>query len=131
MPRRAPTACRRPGCGGLVVGGICSRCGVLKRARDMDVDRQRGGARMRGYDARWERVRMMHLRAEPLCRRCASLGYTTPAMLVDHILPIADGGAVLDEDNLQSLCIRCHGIKTAEDLRKRRGREGASQSLAP
>ena len=124
MPSRPPSACRRPGCGGVVVGGICSRCGPLKRARDMDIDRQRGTARMRGYDARWERVRMMHLRAEPLCRRCASLGYTTPATLVDHITPIADGGAVLDEDNLQSLCVRCHGIKTSEDLRKRRAELG-------
>ena len=68
---------------------------------------------------------MAHLHAEPLCRRCASLGYTTAATLVDHILPIADGGAVLDEENLQSLCIRCHGIKTSEDLRKRRAGEGA------
>ena len=125
MPSRAPAACRRANCGGVVVGGICSRCGPLKRARDMDVDRKRGGARMRGYDARWERVRMAHLHAEPLCRRCASLGYTTAATLVDHILPIADGGAVLDEENLQSLCIRCHGIKTSEDLRKRRAGEGA------
>ncbi len=81
---------------------------------------------MRGYDSRWDKVRRMHLQAEPLCRRCATLGRTTPAVMVDHILPIADGGAVLDEDNLQSLCIRCHGIKTSGDLLKRRRPEGAS-----
>ena len=43
-------------------------------------------------------------------------------MLVDHITPIRDGGAVLDGDNLQSLCRACHDAKTAEDVRKRAGR---------
>lgn len=29
MPTRAPRACARPGCSGVVHGGVCSRCGDL------------------------------------------------------------------------------------------------------
>ncbi len=54
--------------------------------------------------------------AEPLCRMCGRL-----ADLVDHIVPIMDGGAVLDEENLQSLCTACHARKTQADLARRRG----------
>ena len=119
MPSRAPTACRRPGCAGLVRGGVCSRCGDLRRQSAAEHDERRGSARERGYDARWERVRRMHLAAEPLCRMCHEAGRVTPAVLVDHITPIRDGGAILDDSNLQSLCRACHDTKTAEDVRRR------------
>lgn len=122
MPERAPTACRRPGCRGLVRGGVCSACGDLRRQTAAEHDERRGSSRQRGYDGRWERVRAMHLAAEPLCRLCAARGRVTPAVLVDHIVPIRDGGAVLDDRNLQSLCRRCHDAKTAEDMRKRAAR---------
>ena len=120
MPLKAPSACRRPGCPGLVRNGVCSRCGPLSAASAAAHDAKRGTAAERGYDARWSKVRLLHLSNEPLCRLCAAQGRVTAADLVDHILPIADGGAVLDEDNLQSLCRRCHDAKTAEDLAKRR-----------
>ena len=45
------------------------------------------------------------------------------ATMVDHIVPIADGGEKLDEDNLQSLCQDCHARKTADDLVKRAANE--------
>lgn len=116
MPSRAPTACRRPGCRGLVRGGVCSVCGDLRRITAAEHDERRGDATERGYDARWRRLRKMHLAAEPLCRMCGR-----PADLVDHITPIRDGGERLDDDNLQSLCRSCHDEKTQEDVRKRRG----------
>lgn len=34
---------------------------------------------------------------------------------VDHIKPIAQGGEIYDETNLQLLCIQCHGKKTAQE----------------
>ena len=36
---------------------------------------------------------------------------------VDHIKPIAIGGDSLDLDNLQTLCVDCHRLKTAEDMK--------------
>ncbi len=50
----------------------------------------------------------MVLAREPLCRTCGA-----PADQVDHIEPFGDNpGLRLDEADLQSLCGRCHGIKT-------------------
>jgi len=66
----------------------------------------------RGYDRRWQALRMMVLRREPLCRRCQK-----PAQDVDHILPMSKGGARLDQANLQPLCRSCHRAKHAEDER--------------
>ena len=56
---------------------------------------------------------------EPLCRLCSAAGKIVPAAVVDHILPIADGGTH-EQSNLMPLCKRCHdAIKTPEDLRVR------------
>lgn len=118
MPLRAPTTCRRPGCRGLVRGGVCSVCGPVRTIAASDE--QRGTAAQRGYDGRWQRVRLMYLRAHPLCAECGRRGQVTVADMVDHVRPIADGGAVLDEANLQSLCHACHARKTAQDLAGRR-----------
>lgn len=127
MPNRNPVACSRPGCGGLVTDGVCSRCGELRAQFAAAVDERRGSAAQRGYDARWRRLRDAHLAREPLCRMCRRVDRVSAAVLVDHITPIADGGAVLDDANLQSLCRRCHDDKTATDLvRRRAGRGGAN-----
>lgn len=98
----------------------CSRCGVIRRWSDADAEARRGSSRERGYDTAWEKLRRAHLAAEPLCRLCAQAGRATPAVLVDHIVPLRDGGARLDDNNLQSLCRACHDRKTADDVRKRR-----------
>lgn len=45
----------------------------------------------------------------------------TPAVLVDHIVPVEIAPERrLDRTNLQPLCQRCHAIKTAEDLARYR-----------
>ena len=38
---------------------------------------------------------------------------------MDHVLPIAEGGDPFSLDNLQSLCVRCHKRKTAEQAARR------------
>lgn len=59
------------------------------------------------YDRRWgvfsRRFRLRH----PACAVCGRF-----ASQVDHIVPIADGGRMYDESNLQSLCTSCHSKKT-------------------
>jgi|694.fasta_scaffold07358_18 5-methylcytosine-specific restriction protein A len=112
MTRRAGTACRTPGCAGIVRGGACSGCGgTAKRTRQRQYDDQRGSAAKRGYDRQWQRLRLAFLRAHPLCIECAKEGITTPATEVDHITPKRDGGQD-DWDNLQPLCKRHHSRKT-------------------
>lgn len=72
-------------------------------------------AHQRGYDKRWEKLRNSYIKAHPLCVMCTAMGRTTEADLVDHIRPIAQGGARLDQQNLQSLCRTCHAAKTRRD----------------
>ena len=77
--------------------------------------KDRGSARQRGYDARWQKVRDYHIRANPLCVKCEERGRTVVGKDVDHIIPF-DGLSDpkrLDGCNLQTLCRACHNAKTA------------------
>ncbi len=69
--------------------------------------------------ARWQRLRRLKLRTNPLCEDCMR-SYTRlePAAAVDHIIPINSGGdAYPPLEDLRSLCASCHNTKTrAEQL---------------
>ncbi len=62
----------------------------------------------------------MLLRDKPLCTACQALGRLFAAKVVDHIVPIKDGGARFDRANLQPLCVACHNRKTARETAGRR-----------
>lgn len=64
---------------------------------------------------RWKKARDMHRAAEPLCRHHKQAGQIVAAQMVDHIVPIARGGAPLEDSNLESLCYLCHRRKTEKD----------------
>lgn len=103
MPSILPKSCAAPGCARVTHERFCSECA---RKQKRQYDKARPSAAKRGYDKRWQRLRLMVLRGEPLCRQCGA-----PATDVDHIVPRAQGGA--DElDNLQALCHSCHSRKT-------------------
>lgn len=123
MPQRPGSACQRPGCGGLVRDGSCSVCGPVRRQRDQVTDERRGSSAQRGYGGRWQRVRLMYLRAHPLCVACELAGRVTPATDVDHIVPKRWGGRDA-EDNFQSLCHACHTRKTDRETRRGRWQGG-------
>lgn len=84
--------------------------------RDM---RRKGNERptshQRGYDANWRKLRRQKLRANPLCEECERGGLVVVATMVHHILPIEEGGEVLDWDNLMSLCEICHDKKHSKN----------------
>lgn len=83
----------------------------------------------RPYDARWQRLRAQRLKEEPLCRMCLTTGRSVPANVVDHIIPIKDGGTNQTE-NLMPLCFRCHNsIKTPADVAQRKRVERSLVSL--
>lgn len=68
------------------------------------------------YDlAVWRKLRAQQLCDEPLCRHCKARGVLKFATDVDHVTPIANGGAELDQSNLQSLCHTCHSQKTRSE----------------
>lgn len=47
----------------------------------------------------------------PLCQASLAAGRIEPGNVLDHILPISQGGARLDPDNLQFLSARAHNAK--------------------
>jgi 5-methylcytosine-specific restriction protein A len=112
MPYASSKICTRPGCAGLVRGGVCSVCGPRRKERDAQHDARRGTAASRGYDGRWQRIRMAYLKGHPLCAECLKEHRVTVATDVDHIIPKRDGGSDAD-GNLQALCHSCHSRKTA------------------
>lgn len=67
----------------------------------------------------WRRFRSWYLSRHPLCKMCQAIGFMTPAVIVDHVVELKDGGAPFDENNAQSLCWACHNRKTAKEKQKR------------
>ena len=68
-----------------------------------------------------DRARPQQLFDFPYCQICDEKnGAQIPAVQVDHIVPLEVGGAPFDPENLQSLCKRCHVLKSAEEARQRK-----------
>lgn len=81
----------------------------LKRPDD------RRTAAERGYGGRWARVSKRWRESNPNCALCWEReGIVTPVDLVDHIEAVSGPAdpRFFDETNFQSLCRRCHAIKT-------------------
>lgn len=115
MPISAKTPCRHAGCRALV-----DKPGHCDQHRKESFKAQKQSAsddykeRNRFYQrSAWKRVRLAHLQDEPLCRSCRKAGRLAEAKIVDHIIPITDGGDEYADVNLQSLCTSCHNTKTA------------------
>lgn len=122
MAAKQKHICNHPGCGEITDQTVCPR---HQSARD---DARR--AHMRDYNARrrkmmdvavkfyataeWRSLRDGFIARYPFCTTCGR-----PALYVDHRKPIKDGGAALDEANLQSQCAHCHGIKTSSETKRR------------
>lgn len=52
------------------------------------------------------------------CVKCKRKFELCSSLIGDHIIPIALGGEEYSLDNIQTLCIDCNKIKTAEDIKK-------------
>ncbi|HEV2294075.1 MAG TPA: HNH endonuclease signature motif containing protein [Tepidisphaeraceae bacterium] len=80
------------------------------------VDQLRGSAAVRGYDATWRKFRLAFLQRHPVCCFAEDQRHrgecTLAATIVDHITPLNEGGARLDERNCRSVCRRAHEILT-------------------
>ena len=79
----------------------------------IDVSKIRNSRRWR------DQVRPNKLLRDPLCEVCLEKDKFTEAVEVDHIIPLEQGGAPFDDDNLQSICKRCHGAKTGKENSER------------
>lgn len=114
MPLKAKSPCSHPSCPNLTTDRYCDK---HRKQRYTENNRIAHKTRDAGFynRAQWKKVRRQQLIREPLCRECMKDNKITQATVVDHITPRSKGGADYDDDNLQSLCKRCHDRKTARE----------------
>jgi len=120
MPTAALRRCAEPGC---TSRQDATRCSLHVRLRQRAVDLARGSRQSRGYDADWERVRLAVLERDG--HRCQIGGprCTRVATTVDHMVPLAQGGARLDPANLRPACGSCNS-RLGGAVRRDRGEGG-------
>jgi 5-methylcytosine-specific restriction protein A len=114
MPWAAPRPCNAKGCRNLITGRLayCKEHTPLVNENRPETDQL--------YNTqRWKNLRRVKRQANPLCESCKDQGKIKLMVLVDHIKPVRDGGAMFDPKNLQSLCRECHDEKTKQDLLNR------------
>ena len=105
MPRKPKKPCAYPGCPNLTDTRYCDE------HKSLETDEWRSGSRNGFYlSPEWKRKRKEFLDEHPFCASCGR-----PAEVVDHIVPVRQGGALLDDDNLQSLCQACHSRKSVRE----------------
>jgi 5-methylcytosine-specific restriction protein A len=78
----------------------------------------RQSAAKRGYDRRWQRLRLMVMREEPLCYYCQLFGLIVATTSIDHKIPKARGGTDA-RTNLSGAGKNCNDRKqdmTAEEF---------------
>lgn len=95
--------CIEPGCPELTKATRCpAHAYQYQRQRDL----RRGTPSQRGYDATYQRNRLIVLRASGFtCAYCGS-----PANTVDHVLSLADGGGS-ELENLVACCSTCNSSR--------------------
>ncbi|MGD9608964.1 MAG: HNH endonuclease [Desulfovibrionaceae bacterium] len=76
--------------------------------------------------SRWQRLRAAVLRRDPLCAYCAARGRAEAATTVDHIVPVARGGAFWSQDNLAPACAACNYSKADQPVEEFMG-QGCDQ----
>jgi len=100
----------------------CDVCKPKQKERHKLYDRYRRDKEAAAfYNTKAWRLRRDEalLRDFGLCQHCFKEKKITLATEVDHIIPIrVEWDFRLALDNLQSLCHRCHTIKTLEDKKK-------------
>ena len=64
-------------------------------------------------------MRAAFLREHPLCGAWAR-GRVVPAVVVDHVVPLKDGGERFDWANLAALCVADHHANTARETAAKR-----------
>lgn len=112
MPSLPPRMCCVPGCTAYAIAGK-GRCAAHARKPLTDYREKTNAMYKTG---RWREKRRRQLDREPLCRECRKEHKLTQATEVDHIVPHkGDKTLFFDDHNLQSLCHKCHSIKTARE----------------
>ena len=114
MSAAAQRPCSHPGCGALTRDGRCEKHPRMPWVKAAPVKRTLVGRRL-------QRTRERKRLEDPLCVECRKLGLVEAWTILDHIVPIEEGGG--DEwSNLQGLCELHSDAKTAREAQRGRQR---------
>ena len=121
MPWAARKPCAHAGCN-VLVNRADRYCQTHRRktwreeaqARRADPERRALDAQYRGQA--WRKYAKAYLASNPLCVQCKAEGVVAVAVLVDHIIPTAQGGDFWDGRNHQALCDHHHRVKSAREV---------------
>jgi 5-methylcytosine-specific restriction enzyme A len=98
--------------------GICAQCGIDTRYTRIEIENA-AQASMR-ESGRW------YWEDHPIYLACIAKYELTlkeargTLFHADHIIRVVDGGGLADLSNIQSMCIKCHKIKTKEENKRKR-----------
>src|SRR5262245_28930556 len=106
-----------------MVKSIKPRVGTLTLSRASKLRAGTDAIRIRG--SRLMAIRAEQLKREPLCRPCSKEEPPryVQGVEVDHVIPLWEGGLDI-QSNRQTICLRCHAAKTAEETIRRASRGG-------
>ncbi len=110
MPLSPPKPCKHPGCPEVTRDGYCHKHKQYERAVKRTYQSRKNTDPFYSSTA-WKRLRKYYRDRNPLCEVCGKAA----AVMVDHVIPIKDGGAPMELANLQALCWKCHNIKTGKE----------------
>jgi 5-methylcytosine-specific restriction protein A len=105
-PHAAVTECRMPHCAAYAVAHGCC-------AEHQDIGaRGTKHASLQSNNRRFQSARRWFMRHHPVCNMCRR----EAASVLDHITPHrGDAHLFWSQHNWQSLCVHCHGVKTARE----------------
>lgn len=114
MPYKPKKPCAYPDCPELTHGYYCDK---HKKQMDADYNKNRRDKVSQKFyqSSAWQNLKKLKLATNPLCEECQRNGKLVPAKMVDHIVPIKQGGEPLAINNLQSLCWSCHSRKSVKE----------------
>lgn len=118
MPNKPKHPCKHPGCNILISSGAyCPEHTQKRETRRIEGNRKtRISTTKRGYDYKWQQESKAYLASHPWCAECERQGRRTPATEVDHRIPHKGNRKLFwNQANWQSLCHKCHSIKTVRE----------------
>jgi 5-methylcytosine-specific restriction protein A len=107
-----------PPCGRFVDVREGSRCPAHAAEFERRRDRARGSPEARGYDWDWRKLRLRVLDRDGWLCQVRLPVCTVDATTVDHVVPLARGGARLDPANCRAACGPCNSSRSAGARRR-------------
>ena len=105
--------------------GLCKVCGKTKELFQKNMKKYCSDTCRWKYQdcfTQWSNIRMKIInRDNDTCQTCKVLflpvNFRSP-LEVDHVVAIVNGGDMWNENNLRTVCKKCHAKKTGEDVKK-------------